>query len=119
VDLLGSLNNSKVMRKFDLYINAQYKGLIEVNRGSNGFFLYLLGDKGYPLILWIMTQFKEEEQHTILELFNRKHKKGCFFMENVFNILKTTYREFSIKSKLNISLLCDVFMACCFLHNLL
>jgi hypothetical protein len=106
------------MCKFDLYINAQYKGLIEVNRGSNGFLLYLLGDKGYPLILWIMTQFKEEGQHTILELFNRKHKKGCSFMENVFSVLKTTYKEFSIKSKLNISFLCDVFMACCFLHNL-
>jgi len=31
---------------------------------------YLLGDKNYPLIItWIMTPFKEEGTHTILELF--------------------------------------------------
>jgi hypothetical protein len=32
----------------------------------------LLGDKGYPLINWIMTSFKENGQHSIFELlYNR------------------------------------------------
>jgi hypothetical protein len=31
---------------------------------------YFLTDKGYPLITWIMTPFKEEGQHTIAELLH-------------------------------------------------
>ncbi len=28
---------------------------------------YFLSDKGYPLVTWITTPFKEEGQHTIME----------------------------------------------------
>jgi hypothetical protein len=38
--------------------------------------LHLLGDKGYSLISWIMTPYKEEGKFSILEfLYTRKHKK--------------------------------------------
>jgi hypothetical protein len=41
-----------------------------------------------------MTPFKEEGQHSILELlYNRKHKQGRLIVENVFSNLKKTFRE--------------------------
>jgi hypothetical protein len=50
--------------------------------------LYLLNDKSYFLISWIMTPFKKKGQHIIIELFyNQKHKCGCFFLNNIFKIL--------------------------------
>lgn len=51
--------------------------------------LYLLGDKSYLLISWIMTPFKKKGQHIIFELiYNQKHKCGCFVINNIFKILK-------------------------------
>jgi len=51
--------------------------LFDVSKGVDGVTPYLLGDKDYPLIDWNMTLFKDNEQHTILKLYNRKHKQGC------------------------------------------
>jgi hypothetical protein len=48
-----------------------------------GFAPYLLGDKGYSLLSWIMTPHKEGQQHSMLELlYNRKHKQGQLVAEN-------------------------------------
>jgi hypothetical protein len=59
--LLGNVNDSKVLHTFVLQKNVQYNGLFETNKGfQHGFPPYLLGDKGYPLISWIMKPFKEE-----------------------------------------------------------
>jgi hypothetical protein len=47
-----------------------------VKGGEEGFSHYLLGDKGYFLLLWILTTHKEGQQHFVLEfLYNRKHKR--------------------------------------------
>jgi hypothetical protein len=71
-----------------------------------------LGDKGYPLISWIMMPFKEEMQHSILKLlYHRKHKRGKSIVENVFGILKKTFRKVQ-KSKLHVAFLPDVFTCC-------
>jgi hypothetical protein len=77
-----------------------------------------LGEKGYPLITWIMTPFKEEGQHSILKLwYNRKHKRRRLVVENAFGILKKTFRKLR-KFKLHVTFLPDVFTCCCLLHNL-
>jgi len=64
--LQGNINDSRILRKSALYRHAQNQGLFDFKKGVDGFPLYLLGDKGYPLIGWIMTTFKEEGQHSIL-----------------------------------------------------
>jgi hypothetical protein len=61
------MNDLKVLHKY-----AQYHGLFAFN---NSTFQhgppYFLSVKGYPLITWIMTHFKEEGQHTIVDsLYN-------------------------------------------------
>jgi hypothetical protein len=56
VSLLGSLNDSKVLCTFALYINVQYHGLFD-GRSFDGFFPFLSCNKGYPLIFWITTPF--------------------------------------------------------------
>jgi hypothetical protein len=49
--------------------------LYNVSKGVDGVAPYLLDDKDYPLIDWIMTLLKENGQ-IILELYNKKHKKN-------------------------------------------
>jgi hypothetical protein len=93
VGLQGSVNDSRALLQFGLYMKAQYIGLFEIGRASqNGFAPYLLGDKGYPLISWIMTPYKEEGHHFFLKLmYNKKHKRDHFVVENAFGILKKTF----------------------------
>jgi hypothetical protein len=67
-----------------------------------------------------MTPFKEDGQHNILELlYNRKHKKGWYVVENAFGILKKTFKELMHKSDLSVTFLFNIFKCCCLLHNLL
>jgi hypothetical protein len=67
VGLLGSVNDSRVLHNSTPYENAQYHGLFASNNSTSqhGFPPYLLGDKGYPLIIGIIILFKEKGQYTI------------------------------------------------------
>ncbi len=102
VGLLGSVNDLRVLHNSTLYKNAQYHGLFAFNNSTfqHGFPPYLWGNKGYPLIIHIISLLEEEGQDTILELlYNQKHKQGCFIVENVFNIFRKTLLEFLTKTK--------------------
>ncbi len=69
-----------------------FKGIVQVEDLIMGFLPYLLGNKGYPLISWIMT-FLKKGQHFVLELlYNMKHKWGYSIVENGFGILKKTFQ---------------------------
>jgi hypothetical protein len=67
---------------------------LNVNRSNlDGVHSYFLGDKGYPFINWVMTPFKEEDQHTILKLLcNKEHKKGQVIVDNTFGMKKNLQR---------------------------
>jgi hypothetical protein len=74
---MSSRIDSKVVCKSTSYWQAQFHGLFIPNKGVDGVLPYLLSDKTYPLIYWIMMCFKKERQHLILELlYNRKHILG-------------------------------------------
>ncbi len=76
VDILGNVNHLRVLHKYALYIKTENHGLFTYDPRflKHGFPPYLLGDKSYLLITWIMIPFKEKNQPTILELlYNKRH----------------------------------------------
>ena len=121
IGLPGSLNDARVLRRSGLFSKVQERnGLIDgLSISEEGFRPYLLGDKGYPLLPWILTPHREGRLTVLEELYNRKHKRGRSVVENTFRILKQSFRELGKKSELHVTFLPDVVVACCYLHNLL
>jgi hypothetical protein len=87
--LPNDVNDLRVLHQFGLYKKVQYNGLFEIEKAlQNGFAPLFLDDKGYPLISWVITPYKKEGQHFVLKLlYNKKHKRGCSVVENVFGNL--------------------------------
>jgi len=84
VCLHGNVNDFKVLKRSTLHKHAQYHGLFEQTKNLCDF---LLGDKGYPLISWIMIPCKKERWHTIVKLlYNRKHKHQRSIVDNYFSM---------------------------------
>jgi uncharacterized membrane protein YbjE (DUF340 family) len=66
---------------------------------QNGFSPNFFINKGYPLLLWIMTFHKEGEQYSILELmYNKWRICGCLIVGFAFGILKKSFRELCAKN---------------------
>jgi hypothetical protein len=59
--MLGSVNDYRVLHKSTLYQHVQFHGLSDPKKGVDGVPPYLLSDKGYPLICWVMTPFKRKD----------------------------------------------------------
>ena len=86
----------------------------------DGFSPYLIGDSGYPLLSWLLVPHRGQGNMTMADsLFNRKLRRGRGIVENVFGILKQTFRELLVKSDLSVTFLPDVIMCCAILHNVL
>jgi hypothetical protein len=65
-----------------------------------------------------MIPFKEENQHTILELlYKKRHKQRNYAVDNAPKILKKTLRDFLTKFDLHVFFCVLCFQ--CLLHNLL
>ncbi len=62
---------------------------------------YLIRDKGYPLLLWLMVPHMQiSVRHFILQaLLNKRLSWARILVENNFSILKKTFREFMIQFK--------------------
>jgi hypothetical protein len=82
---------------------------------------YLLGDKGYPLLNWIIVPFKSDGQPRSLAetYFNKRHKRGHSVVKNAFGLLKENWGEMGKRTDLHVTLVPDVFYCCCILHNLI
>jgi len=69
ISLPRSMNDSRVFKRSGLCPQTQYHALFDPSKGcGNGTPLYLLGDKVYSIISWMMTPYKEGSRHTILKL---------------------------------------------------
>jgi hypothetical protein len=122
VGLPGSVNDMRILRKSGLYRKAQRGGLMQMlpSNCQDGIPPYLLGDKGYPLLSWILTPFKDDGQpRSIIErIYNKKHRRGRSVVENAFGLMKQSWREMLKKTELNVKFVPDVVLACCILHNM-
>jgi hypothetical protein len=68
-------------------MKAQYKGLFYIERGSQHEFPpYILGDKIYPLIYWLMSPFKTKKIIWSLNYCSTNISKACPIVENAFVI---------------------------------
>jgi hypothetical protein len=86
IDLLGSMNNSWVLKRPGLCRQTQYHALFDPSKGcGDGTPPYLLGDKRYPLINWIMTLYKKGGRHIIFKLlYNNKNTRRAAWSSRMF-----------------------------------
>ncbi len=82
---------------------------------------YIIKNKGYPLLLWLMVLHKQTSvQHFILEtIFNKQFFHAIILVENNFGILKKTFCKLMIKSNLDVQFLLNVVICCYMLHNMI
>ena len=89
---------------------------------TDGITPYLLADKGYPMMNWLMIPHKDENNDPLTplqKLYNKCHRRGRSVVENAFGILKGTFRELLLQTNLHVTTIPDVFCACALLHNLI
>jgi hypothetical protein len=97
------VNDSRVLKKSSLYRRVVNGSLLDdCLEHTSDIPPYMLGDKGYPLLPWLLMPFKDNGyQRTILEtLFQEQHSRGRSVVENAFGILKQTWRELLVKTDL-------------------
>jgi hypothetical protein len=74
VGMPGSTNDMRTLRRSGLYMNVIHCRILNDEDGIvyEGFSPYLLGDKGYPLLKWLMVPYKDDRPLSILEkLYNK------------------------------------------------
>jgi hypothetical protein len=69
VGLPGSVNDSRILKKSGLYRRVVNGGLLSDDLHHTADIPpYILGDKGYPLLPWLLTPFKDDgRQRTVLQ----------------------------------------------------
>jgi hypothetical protein len=120
VGLPGSINDQRVLRRSGLWQHVVHRILLHVDSGyQEGIPPYLLADKGYPLLSWMMMPFKDDGRPRSLaeSYYNKRHRRGRSVIENAFGLLKENWREISRKTELDVRIVPDVVYACCILYN--
>ena len=71
-----------------------HDNLFDSMYSQDGFSSYLIRDKGYPLLPWLMTPHQKvpyAARSFTYRLYNRKLQKGRSVVEHAFGILKTMF----------------------------
>ncbi len=89
---------------------------------QNGISITSWGGKGYSFLPWFMILWKQTTnmKHIILKvIFNIQLYRWRSVMENVFKILKRTFKKLLVKSNLHVIFLPNVVSCCYMLQNLI
>jgi hypothetical protein len=122
VGLPRSVNDSHILKKSGLYRRIVNSRLLSENlHHTCDIPPYILGDKSYPLLPWLLTLFKDDDwPQTYLEtLYQEHHSRGRSIVENAFGILKQTWRELLFKTDMKVEFIPDLVTCCCVLHNMI
>jgi hypothetical protein len=117
----GSTNDSRMLRMSSMYREARKGNLFDVQFSQENFAPYFIGNKGYPLLPWLQTPYRDTPgaKRSIVErLFNCKLSQGRAVVENAFEILKQAFRELKHYSDLHVTLVPDVVLCYTLLHNI-
>jgi len=78
VGLLNNVNNSSFQSSYEVYIllSSSITSVFLCKKGQKGVVPYLLTDKSYPFLYWLMSLHKDGEQNILEMLFNKKLKQG-------------------------------------------
>lgn len=116
----GLTNDSRMLRKSTLFYKGQYGTLWDHCLSFQGFSPSLLGDRGYPLLPWLMVLHHQHGALSVADrMFNRRLSWRRSVVENTFGIMKLTFRELEGKMDLDVKIVPDVVMWCAILHNVL
>ncbi len=121
VGLPSLVNDSSASHKYGFYAQAQYHNLFYPNimDYKKDIPPYVLGDKGYPLLSWLMTPNREGDMNLLKQLYNRKYKQKKSLIKKGFNIFKFVFCEIQRKTEMDVAIIPNFMTCCMMLHNLL
>ncbi len=113
VGLLGLVNDSHVLHKYGFYAQAQYHNLFYPNimDYKKDTPPYVLRDKGYFLLSWLMTPNKEGNRNLLKPLYNRKHKQRKSLIKKQFQYFEVYFSLYSKETEMDVAIIPN-FMAC-------
>ncbi|XP_063062975.1 uncharacterized protein LOC134455685 [Engraulis encrasicolus] len=80
---------------------------------------FILGDSAYPLQSWLMKPFPDSGRLTqSQELYNKRTSRARCVVEHAFGRLKGRWRCLGKKNECSVTVVEDMVLACCTLHNL-
>lgn len=106
-----------------LYEKVPLNGdLFHFNRGEKEIKPYLIVNNGYPLFSWLMTPHRQvgDVWHTIFKaLYNKHLSQGRSVVDNLFGILKKSFKELLLKTNLHLILLTNVVVHYFIIYNMI
>ncbi len=116
----GFATDAKVLWLSLIYWKATLGYLFHKRNSQKGIKLYVIEDKGYSLLPWWIIPYKQIGMwHFMLKAFTIGSFHARITIKNNFGILKKMFREFFIKSNLNVLFLLDVVICCGMLHDMI
>jgi len=107
-----------VLCKYAPYRNVEHHGFFVASNttSEHDFPPYLMGEKIYPLITWIIGR---RATYCFGILAQHDTQMGSICWKMLLGFLKKNFKKFLMKINLHVSFVFGAFTICCLLHNLL